>query len=126
MSDRRITSTSPHVPSVFLQRMFQKYELSEIAIGDLDDSKLGNTVIDLENTSKGELSPIILTYLSHYIDHDLYDEDLFWELKQDSAGSHGKGNLVPLKGYSDAIGLEMAISGSEPHIWTKEEISAAL
>ncbi|RKF55675.1 hypothetical protein GcM3_200064 [Golovinomyces cichoracearum] len=134
MSDRRITSTSLHVPS-----------LSEITIGDLDESKLGNTVIDLENISKGELSSIILTYLSHYIDHDLYDEDLFWELKQDFAGwkrEHfdlagilkkdfkrvlmERGIFVPLKGYSDAIGLEMAISGSEPHIWTKEEIPAAL
>ncbi|RKF55674.1 hypothetical protein GcM3_200050 [Golovinomyces cichoracearum] len=127
MSDRRITSTSPHVPSVFLQRMFQKYELSEIAIGDLDESKLGNTVIDLENTFKGELSSIILTYLSNYIDHDFYDEDLFWELKQDFVGVlMEKGTFVPLKGYFDAISLEMAIPGSEPHIWTKEEIAADL
>ncbi|RKF55700.1 hypothetical protein GcM3_200068, partial [Golovinomyces cichoracearum] len=84
-------------------------------------------------------------YLSHYIDHDLYDEDLFWELKQDFAGwkrQHfdqagilkrdfkrvlmERGIFVPLKGYSDAIGLEMAISGNEPHIWTKEEIAVAL
>ncbi|RKF53374.1 hypothetical protein GcC1_221025 [Golovinomyces cichoracearum] len=86
MSDKRVRSTSPRVTSVFIQRMFQKYELSEIAIGDLDESKLGNNIIDLENTSKGELSSIILTYLSHYIYHDLYDEDLFWELKQDFAG----------------------------------------
>ncbi|RKF81487.1 hypothetical protein GcC1_025027 [Golovinomyces cichoracearum] len=130
MSDRRITSKSPHVLSVFLQRMFQKYELSKIAIGDLDKSKLGNTVIDLENNFKGELSSIILTF--------------FWELKQDFAGwkrEHfdqagilkkefkrvlmERGIFVPLKGYSDVIGLEMAISGSEPHIWTKEEIAAA-
>ncbi|TQS34590.1 hypothetical protein Golomagni_05019 [Golovinomyces magnicellulatus] len=87
---------------------------------------------------------MILTYLSHYIDHDLY-EDLFRELKQDFAGwkRHRfdqagilkkdfkrvlmeKGILVPLKGYSDAIGLEMAVSGDEPHIWTKEEVTAAL
>ncbi|RKF55701.1 hypothetical protein GcM3_200066, partial [Golovinomyces cichoracearum] len=93
----------------------------------------------------GKLSSIILTYLSHYFDHDLYDEDICWELKQDFAGwkrEHfdqagilkkdfkrvlmERGIFVPLKGYSDTIGLEMAISGSEPHIWTKEEIAAAL
>ncbi|TQS39021.1 hypothetical protein Golomagni_00462 [Golovinomyces magnicellulatus] len=125
--------------------MFQKFELSEIAIEDLDESKLDSTVINLENISKGELSSIILTYLSYYIDHDLYDEDLFWELKQgfagwkihyfDQAGILKKdfkrvlmkrGIFVPLKGYSDSIGREIAISGDEPHTWTKEEITVVL
>ncbi|RKF81762.1 hypothetical protein GcM3_032021 [Golovinomyces cichoracearum] len=44
--------------------MFQKYELSEIAVGNIDESKLGKTLIDLQNNSKKELSSKILTYLS--------------------------------------------------------------
>ncbi|RKF71258.1 hypothetical protein GcC1_103030, partial [Golovinomyces cichoracearum] len=70
-------------PSVFAQGIFQKYRLSEIAIADIDEKQFGYIVSDLDNATKSELASTILTYLSYYINRDLYDEELFWEFKQD-------------------------------------------
>lgn len=68
--------------STFIQNIFQKYGLSEIAITDIDEKKFGSSVIDLENTNKGELASTIITYISYYVDQDLYDEELFGNLSK--------------------------------------------
>ncbi|RKF55682.1 hypothetical protein GcC1_202016 [Golovinomyces cichoracearum] len=102
-------------------------------------------VSDLENATKSELASTILTYLSNYIHRDLYDEELFWEFKQDFDGwkiSHfdtagilrkdlkkvllERGILLSSKGYPDSAALEMIIADEEPHTWTSEEITATL
>ncbi|RKF74332.1 hypothetical protein GcM1_240118 [Golovinomyces cichoracearum] len=144
-----ICSAFPEMPtqniSAFTQNMFQKYGLSEIALTDIDEKKLRNSVIDLEDMTKAEHASTIVTYISYYIDQDFYDEELFWEFKQDFSGwkrihldTDGilkkdlkrkfseKGIFVPLKGYADSIALEMVISEEKPYVWTKEEITAAL
>ncbi|RKF95966.1 hypothetical protein GcM1_067002, partial [Golovinomyces cichoracearum] len=72
--------------SAFTQNIFRKYGLSEITLTDIDEKKLGNSVIDLEDTTKVELASTIVTYISYYIYQDLYDEKHFWEFKQDFSG----------------------------------------
>ncbi|TQS35630.1 hypothetical protein Golomagni_03945 [Golovinomyces magnicellulatus] len=142
-------STNPEMStqtiSTFTQKIFRKYGLSEIALTDIDEKKLGNSVIDLENTTKAELASTIVTYIFNYIDQNLYDEELFWEFKPDFSGwkrihldTAGilkkdlkrtlleRGIFVPSKGYPDSIALEMVISEEKPHVWTTEEIAAAL
>lgn len=37
-----------------------------------------------------------------------------------------RGIFVPSKGYADSLALEMVISEEEPHVWTLDEITAAL
>ncbi|RKF63808.1 hypothetical protein GcC1_136014, partial [Golovinomyces cichoracearum] len=117
----------------------------KIALTDIDEKKLGNSVIGLEDTTKAELASTIVTYISYYIDQDLYDEEHFWEFKQDFSGWKRihfdtadilkndlkrtlleRGIFVPLKGYADSIALVMVISEEEPHVWTTEEIAAVL
>ncbi|TQS37450.1 hypothetical protein Golomagni_02077 [Golovinomyces magnicellulatus] len=131
--------------STFIQNIFQKYGLSEIAITDIDEKKFGSSVVDLENTTKGELASTIITYITYYVDQDLYDEDLFWEFKQDFIGwkKHHfdtagilkkdlkrilleRGIFVPSKGYTDSLALEMVINEKEIHVWTTDEIKTAL
>lgn len=147
--EKSTSGVSPEMPtqtiSTFTQNIFRKYGLTEISLTDIDETKLGNSVIDLNNTTKGELASTIVTFISYYIDQDLYDEELFWEFKQDFSGwkrihfdAAGilkkdlkrtlleRGIFVPSKGYADSIALEMVIAEEEPHIWTTEEITAAL
>ncbi|TQS38760.1 hypothetical protein Golomagni_00726 [Golovinomyces magnicellulatus] len=95
--------------------------------------------------TKSELASTTLTYLSYYIDRDLYDEELFWEFKQDFDGwkrSHfdtagilrkdlkrillERGIILSSKGYPDSAALEMVFADEEPHALTSEEITAAL
>ncbi|RKF84275.1 hypothetical protein GcM1_127010, partial [Golovinomyces cichoracearum] len=104
-----ISSALPEMPtqtiSAFTQNIFRKYGLSEIALTHIDEMKLGKSVIDLEDTTKAELASTI--------------KDLKRTLLE-------RGIFVPLKGYADSIALEMVISEEEPHVWTTEEIAAAL
>ncbi|RKF71279.1 hypothetical protein GcC1_103034 [Golovinomyces cichoracearum] len=54
--------------SAFTQNIFRKYGLSEIFFTDIDEKKLGNSLVDLEDTTKAELASTIVTFISYYID----------------------------------------------------------